>query len=85
MNQHVVANASNSEIQISVFQMNGLGAPGPNGLLAYFFQHNWSIVGRDVCHYVREVLQFKFSLEDVNTTFITLILKLTNAKRFGEF
>lgn len=85
MNQYVVANVSDFEIQIAVFQMNGLGASCPNGLPAYFFQQNWSIVGRDVCHYVREVLQFKFSLVDVNTTFITVILKVTNAKRFDEF
>lgn len=58
---------------------------GLDGFLAYFFQHNWSIVGRGVCQFVRDMLLFRTSLKDINTTFITLIPKVSNARRFGEF
>lgn len=65
--------------------MNGLGAPGPNGFLVYFFQKNWSIVGSDVCNFVRDIFNFIESLEVVNNTLIKLIPKVANAQRLGDF
>lgn len=56
MNQQLMASFTDSKIQSIVFQMNGIGAPGPNGFPAYFFQKNQFIVGKEVYHYVREVL-----------------------------
>lgn len=65
--------------------MNALGAPGLDGFPTYFFQKNWTIVGKDVCDFVKEVLQGRVSFEDINTTFITQIPKVFHAKKFEEF
>lgn len=62
--------------------MNSLGAPSPNGFHVIFYQNNWSIVGHDVCNFVRE---FNTSLKEVNYKFITLIPKVKNAERIGDF
>lgn len=61
--------------------MKGLGALSPDGFPVGFFQKNWAIVGSDVYNYVRKVLNFKTSLAEVNSTFITLIPKVANPKR----
>lgn len=81
MNQRLLVNFIDTKIKTVVFRMKGLRTPGPNGFFAYFFQKNWAIVESDVFNYVREVLNFRISLEEVNSTFITMIPKVANPKR----
>lgn len=60
INQNLLSEFSNLEIKVVVFQMNGLGAPSPNGFPAYFiFQKNWSAMDIDVCNFVRDVLSIR--------------------------
>lgn len=48
-----------------------------------FYHKNWSTIGNEVCHF--KVLNHKKSLECVNDTFITLIPKIKDAQRVGEY
>lgn len=71
LNSHVFV----LEIQ-NLFAIGSLKAPGPDGMLANFFQHAWDICGRDlVC-----LLQYCFNCgnipEGLNNTLISLIPKV---------
>ena len=46
---------SKEEIKIELFQMGPLKAPGVDGVHAFFFQKNWSVVGDSVCNLVRQI------------------------------
>lgn len=73
------------EIKEALFTMNPLGALEPDGFLARFYQKHWSILGQNVCSYVLNMLNQTCSLDSVNATFITLIPKVKEAKKIGDF
>lgn len=86
MNNVLLADIIETEIKIAVFQMNALGAPDSDGFSTFFFfKKNWDLVRNDVCKFVIEAFQSRLSLERVNHTFLTLIPKVKNAKKLGEF
>lgn len=85
MNLALLVEFSKNEIKDVVFQMNGLGIPGPNGFLAYLYQKNLPSVGKDVCKFVLDMLNFRTSLEWINQTYITHIPKVKNTQRVGDF
>ncbi|KAJ0017174.1 hypothetical protein Pint_11951 [Pistacia integerrima] len=53
MNSDLVKQISNEEVEKAVFNMNGLGSPGPDGFLAIFYQKHWMIIGPSVCAAVK--------------------------------
>lgn len=46
---------SKDEIHFALKGMGGLKAPSPNGMQAVFYQSQWPIVGKDVCHLVSNI------------------------------
>lgn len=73
-----------SEITQAVFQMYPLSAP-PDGFTANFFQTHWPIIKNEIYDFVLNVLNNHGSLNEVNSTFITLITKVKIAFKVGEF
>lgn len=65
--------------------MNPLGALEPHGFPTTFFQKNWPTVGNEVITFALDVLNHNGSLEHVNETYITLIMKKQNASSLGDF
>lgn len=65
--------------------MNGLGALGPDRFPAYFFQKNWTLVGKDICKFVLDILNFRMPMEGANNTFITLISKVKIFQNIRDF
>ena len=55
--------------------MHPTKAPGPDGMPALFFQHYWHVIGKDVIHFVRQILNGNINSSLINKTFITLIPK----------
>lgn len=65
--------------------MTPLSSLGPDGFLAHFYQSNWEVLEKEVCRFVLHVLNIGGSLKGVNDTFITLIPKLQEPKKVGDF
>lgn len=51
------------EIFQAVFQMNPLGATGPDGFPAHFYQSHWPIIYKDVYYFVLNVLNNQETLD----------------------
>ncbi|KAJ0008134.1 hypothetical protein Pint_29752 [Pistacia integerrima] len=76
MNSDLVKQISNEEVEKAVFNMNGLGSPGPDGFPAIFYQKHWQIIGPNVCAAVRDAFCFGSWPQDFNATLIALIPKI---------
>jgi hypothetical protein len=76
---------SNEEIELAVHQLGPLKTPGPDGILAAFYQLYWSTVRVDIINMVRAFFHLGFMLKTLNHTFITLIPKIPNPKKLSQF
>ena len=68
------------KVKTAFFQMHPSKSLGPNGLLPFFFQKFWHIVGHDVTTAVLSVLHLGRYLRKINYTHIVLISKNKNKK-----
>uniref|UniRef100_A0A5B6YUZ1 Reverse transcriptase domain-containing protein n=1 Tax=Davidia involucrata TaxID=16924 RepID=A0A5B6YUZ1_DAVIN len=76
---------TNQEIKEAMFEMAGDKAPGPDGYNAYFFQHNWGLVGEEVCRGILHFFQTNILQSEWNNTAITLIPKCKNPTTMRDF
>jgi hypothetical protein len=49
MNEKLIATFTTEEVKFALDQMGPLKAPGLDGFTVSFYQHNWHIVGSEVC------------------------------------
>ncbi|XP_059437076.1 uncharacterized protein LOC132170205 [Corylus avellana] len=56
MNLDLLRSFTMEEIDVALFQMSPLKAPGPDGLNACFFQSNWSTLREEVCSVILDIL-----------------------------
>lgn len=73
------------EIENAVFEMDGHKPPGPDGILAIFYQHFWHTVGDDIIQMSASFLNSGHLLKEVNQTTIILIPKGDNQCSFKDF
>ena len=73
------------EIQRTIFEMNQLKAPGPDGMPRLFFKKLWHIVRKQLIQKVQSFFRDEWLLKDMNKTFIILIPKVQDAYNFGHF
>jgi hypothetical protein len=76
---------TNDEVRRAMFHMNPWKAPGLDGFLAGFYQKSWSIVGRKVCDFVKEVWTNPSIISEVNQTNICLIPKIQQPEYISQF
>ena len=62
-----------------------LKAPGPDDLLAGFFQSHWELMGIEVCRAVIDILNFGIMPPQLNRMHIALIPKVNNPKCVTDF
>ncbi|KAL8159861.1 hypothetical protein V2J09_001398 [Rumex salicifolius] len=65
--------------------MHPTKAPGIDGMHATFNQHFWPVVGDCIVDFIRQWWEGNASLEDINTTEVTLILKVQSPKFIKDF
>ncbi|KAJ0007624.1 hypothetical protein Pint_29766 [Pistacia integerrima] len=85
MNNDLVKQISNEKVEKAVFNMNGLGSPGPDGFPAIFYQKHWQIIGPNVCAAVRDAFCSRSWPQDFNATLIALIPKVKTPSKVSEF
>ncbi|KAF5445540.1 hypothetical protein F2P56_034586 [Juglans regia] len=73
------------EINATVFHMNPLGSPSPDGFPAQFYQKHWEVVGDQVCSYALKFLNHGGLLNDVNDTYISLIPKVKSPTKVADY
>jgi len=78
MNRQLMAPVSVDEIQLALNQMDPLKAPGPDGFLACFYQHNWEILHNEVCDAIKYFFESCSLDASINATVIALIPKSKN-------
>lgn len=76
---------SEDEITAAVWSCNPSKAPGYDGFNIKFIKYMWDIIGKDVISFVHNFFSTGFLPPRVNTTWITLVPKKTDAKELGDF
>jgi len=82
MNLELDKNFIGEEVFKALNQMAPLIAPGPNGMSPIFYKSFWHIVGRDVTEVVLNALNNGHVPANFNSTFIALIPKIKDPKKF---
>lgn len=85
MNQHLISDFTKVEVKEALSKMNHLGASGPDGFPTYFYWKNWRTVDKNISQFMLNSMNTRGSLESINNTFITLILKIKNPLKVGNF
>ena len=80
MNSKLSRAFTREEVVFALKQLHPTKSPGPDGMLALFFQKYWSIVGTNVLNMVLNVLNSCMSLSEINRTNIALVPKTNNPK-----
>ncbi|GJZ46362.1 hypothetical protein Tco_0593958 [Tanacetum coccineum] len=68
-----------------MFSVDGNKASGPDGFSSYFFKKACSTMGDDVCKAVRDFFKNGKILKEINSTLITLVLKIQTPIRVTDF
>lgn len=76
---------TNAEIWNSVKSIAPFKAPGPDGLQAIFYHKYWSIIGEDICNFVKNCFAESNIPEEANKTLISLIPKSDNPENIKMF
>lgn len=73
------------EIFQTIKSIGGFKAPGPDGILAIFYQKQWRVVGKDFFELIFNVFQDPSRVGELNDTLLALIPKedsVTSMKQF---
>ncbi|PNX99831.1 ribonuclease H, partial [Trifolium pratense] len=76
---------SHDEVRAAVFALNKDSAPGPDGFGAFFYQHYWDIVKKDVISAVLEFFTSSWILPGFNSNIIALLPKTPNASSIDQY
>ena len=63
------------EIKTVVFNLNGNGAPGPDGFCGVFYHSCWDIIGTNVCNVIQQFFKQIWVLPRMNSNVVSLIPK----------
>jgi hypothetical protein len=85
MNRDLLEKFSEEEVYRALHDMAPMKAPGPDGFTAGFFQKNWSIIGKDICHAILGTLNSGVLPSFLNRTNIALIPKTKNPVSVTDF
>ncbi|KAL2937631.1 LINE-1 retrotransposable element ORF2 protein [Bienertia sinuspersici] len=73
------------DIKHSMFSIHRDKTPSPDGFGSYYYRDNWEIVGDQICEAMLSSFESGKLLKEVNSTFISLIPKVTCPTDVSEF
>nr|GEX27840.1 RNA-directed DNA polymerase, eukaryota [Tanacetum cinerariifolium] len=76
---------SRDEIRLAVWNCGENKSPGPDGYSFEFFIKYWNLVGSDLCDAVEYFFETESFPNGCNSSFVALILKITDAKFVNDF
>ena len=84
MNQILLRMATEEEVRLALFMMHPEKAPGPDGMTAFFFQHSWHVIKKDVVEMVNNFLLTGNMDPRLNITNICMIPKIERPTRMTD-
>ena len=85
MNEHLTKEFHKEEIFQAIHSMHPTKAPGPDGMLAIFYQKYWDIIGDDVSKTILNILNSNAPMADLNKMNIALIPKIKTQPKLVIF
>ena len=84
-NAHLCQLPSPDEIRDTVFSMQSLKSPSPDGLPPLFYKKYWYIVGQSVATAIQNLFSFGKLLKELNYSFIILIPKIQSHSTINHY
>ena len=84
-NESLLCIPSSEEIKATLFQMQDLKAPGPDGFPTLFYKQLWPMVGNDIIKAVTSFFIRGSMPKEVNASLIVLIPKISNPTSVNHF
>ncbi|CAO2816302.1 unnamed protein product [Amaranthus hypochondriacus] len=81
----LIQDVSEGEIKEALFGINDNKAPGIDGFNACFFKKTWDIIKEDLITAIQDFFSNNAMFPPLNCTSVTLIPKVTNACKVGDF
>ena len=85
MNDWLVRDFHLEEVRFALFQMHPSKVPGLDGMIAFFFQKFWHMVGADVTNVMLSCLNSGIILQNINITHIALIPKTKDLELITQY
>jgi hypothetical protein len=82
---HLERPFSKEEVVVTLNQISGEKAPGPDGFTLAFFHHCWDVVKKEVLESLQEFYDQKAFERSLNSTFVVLIPKKVGASDVRDF
>lgn len=73
------------EVHKAIKTMNGLKAPGPDGILGIFYKSQWDIIKDKLVEFIQCLFQDSSKVSLINDTFIALIPKIAQPNLISQF
>lgn len=84
-NSYLASEFTEIEIKDAIWSVDSNSSPVPDGFTFGFFKHNWEIIKSDILHMMREFHSNGKIVKGLNTSFITLIPKLSSPQRIEDY
>ncbi|GKD40666.1 RNA-directed DNA polymerase, eukaryota, reverse transcriptase zinc-binding domain protein [Tanacetum coccineum] len=81
----MIRGVSDEEIKSAMFSIDSNKAPDPDGFSSYFFKKTWSTMRDNVCKAVRGFFDNGKILREINSTLISLVLKIKTPSKVTDF